>query len=391
MDTIKIKFVDFNLPTFDVEEQWATQALRKKYNVEISEDPDFLFYSTWGLDYKKYPDAVKIFCGGEAVSPNFNECDYAFGFEPIQYKDRFIQYPLGDSHSPGLYDITPTIQDRSAVVPEMASRNFCNFIYSQDWMGEGAILRREFCKALMNYKHVDCPSYVLNNMPKGSISDRWTGLSCGSGTVATGWSNGKLAFLRNYKFTIAFENTALAGYTTEKLIHPFQAFSIPIYWGNPDVLDLFNPKAFINCRDYNNDFNAIIQRVKELDTDPVKYLEMLSEPPMREDFDYKRQRKAEQFLYNIIEKGKNPFAKDAIRISSIVSVEKKLRAVENELKIANEVIHNGGCDMNSNTWKLVRKLQKFGDSRWGYLPKKAFHFAIKIYKKIKGLMGKEGR
>ena len=119
MKTIKIKFVDFNAPTFDAENQWVTKVLRERYNVEFSEEPEFIFYSTWGLNFRNYPNSVKIFCGGEAVSPNFNECDFAFGFEPIYYNDRFCQYPLGDSDSPGLYDITRSIQDRSAVSADL--------------------------------------------------------------------------------------------------------------------------------------------------------------------------------------------------------------------------------------------------------------------------------
>ncbi|WP_368272226.1 glycosyltransferase family 10 domain-containing protein [Enterocloster lavalensis] len=383
MKTIKIKFVDFNAPTFDAENQWVTKVLRERYNVEFSEEPEFIFYSTWGLNFRNYPNAVKIFCGGEAVSPNFNECDFAFGFEPIYYNDRFCQYPLGDSDSPGLYDITRSIQDRSAVSADLLERKFCNFVYSQDWMGEGAILRREFCKVLMGYKHVDCPSYVMNNMPRGTISDRWTGLSCGNGTVSSGWSDGKLEFLRRYKFTIAFENTALSGYTTEKIIQPFQAFSIPIYWGNPDILSLFNPKAFINCNEYGNDFESIIERVKELDNDNDKYLEMLSQPPMQESFDFDRREKAKEFLYKIIERGPYPFAKDALRISSSYRTFNEYNRVTEELNTTKEAMKRMGYDSNSNTWKLVQKLQRFGDSKWGYIPKRIFHILIRIYKKLK--------
>ena len=384
METVKIKFTDFNSPSFDANRHWVTKTLKKRYRVEISDGPDFLFYSTWGLDFQNY-SCVKIFCGGEPISPNFNECDYAFGYEPIRYADRYMQYPVGDSDSPGLYDVDRSIQNRTAITPELFDRKFCNFIYSQDWVGEGAVLRRQFCQAVMDrYKHVDCPGFVLNNMPKGAIAERWTGGSCGNGVVSTGWSDGKLEFLRNYKFTIAFENTSMSGLTTEKLVQPFQANSIPIYWGNPDVAELFNPKAFINCHEYNGDFDSIIARVKELDEDKAKYLSMLRESPLRDNFDFDRVKKAEEFLFRIIERGNRPLAKDATWISSGTRMRDNCRNLENEVKSLREQVNRYGCDPDSNSWKMMRKMQVFADSKWGYLPKKLFKFLLKAWRKLKG-------
>ncbi len=57
----------------------------------------------------------------------------------------------------------------------------------------------------------------------------------------------------------------LPGYTTEKLFDCFKAGTVPIYWGNPEITRDVNPKAFINCNDYENDFDAVIERVKEID------------------------------------------------------------------------------------------------------------------------------
>ena len=385
MDTVKIKFTDFAETSFQAERHWVWNTLKKRYRVELSDSPDFLFYSTWGLDFLNY-DCVRVFCGGEPVSPNFNECDYAFGFEPIVYNDRFMQYPVGDSDSPGLYDIGESIQDRSKVDPQMYDRRFCNFVYSQDWMGDAAGYRREFCKALMQYKHVDCPGLILNNMPAGSIAERRIGGP--TGPVSPDWSNGKLEFLKNYKFTIAFENTALAGVTTEKLVQPFQSYSVPIYWGNPDVTKLFNPKAFINCNEYNGDFDAMIARIKEIDEDREKYLEMLSQPPLRPDFDFHRSEKAEEFLFRIIERGNKPFSKDTIHISSSFRLREDLRVTTEKLDHANGMLEQYGCACDSNSWKLLRKMQRFADSKWGYLPKKLFLFLLGAYRKVKGVVSK---
>jgi hypothetical protein len=101
---------------------------------------------------------------------------------------------------------------------------------------------------------VDCPGRVLNNcrpFDEHNYSFR-----------------GKVDYLKDYRFTIAFENQSTVGYTTEKIIHPFIAGSIPIYWGNPKVAELFNPEAFINCHDFD-DFESVISHVIQVDNDPV--------------------------------------------------------------------------------------------------------------------------
>lgn len=315
MKTIKIKFTDFSMASFRAEHHWITKRLKEKYIVEYSDHPDFLFYSTWGFDFLNYPDAVRIFCGGEPISPNFNDCDYAFGFEPIVYENRYFQYPVGDSDSPGLYDVHESIQDRSAVSQDLCSRKFCNFVASQDWIGRGALLRRQFCQRVMDtYKHVDCPGFVLHNLDN-AISPRWTGMACGQGHVDENWSKGKIEFLKNYKFTIAFENCSIPGLTTERMVQPFLVYSIPIYWGNPDIAGIVNPKAFINCNDYENDFDAVIEKIKYLDHHDDAYMEMLSEKPFLDSFDFDREKKAAQFLYWIIERGNFKYDKDGTMVA----------------------------------------------------------------------------
>ncbi len=285
---IKINFCDW-YGGFNKENNLYTNILKQFYDIEISENPDFLFYSLFGLEHEKY-ECVKIFQNGENVIPNFNECDYGEGPDYIDFGDRYFRH--------NNYFIDKSICRRN-ITEDYCNRRFCNFIYSNTTSGEGATLRQQFCQKLMQYKHIDCPGKVLNNM---SAED----LEPPNGD----WWKSKLEFLKKYKFTIAFENSSSNGYTTEKLVQPLQSFSIPIYYGNPLVTRDFNPKAFINCNDYDNNFDAVIERVKELDNNPDKYLAMLRENPMQPDFDFNQQAKFEQWLINIIEKGNKPFNKD---------------------------------------------------------------------------------
>lgn len=82
---------------------------------------------------------------------------------------------------------------------------------------------------------------------------------------------------KNFKFVIAFENEAIKGYVSEKLVNPLLANSVPIYLGAPDVADHFNPKRMINVRDFPS-FDACIDEVLRLDKDDEAYCAMLREP-----------------------------------------------------------------------------------------------------------------
>ncbi len=339
---IKVNFCDW-YEGFDVENNIFARVLRKHYDVKISKKPDFLFYSCFGAEYFEYDNCVKIFFTDENVSANFNDCDYAVSFEYINFDDRhFRRGPW----------VPRKICDRSIISDDMAHRKFCNFIYSNTNSGEGALLRQEFCKKLMGYKHVDCPGRVLNNMSADELASR-----------DGDWYASKQKFLGKYKFTIAFENSCSNGYTTEKMLHPIMSYSIPIYWGNPLVVRDFNPRAFINCNDYDNDFDRIIERIRELDNDDEKYLAMLRENPMADDYDFDVPQKFEEWLLGIIERGNKPFNKDP-RDWSKSPLRIKLNALVKENKILNDFISencnvaNFGCKRTGNF--IVRTVIKDG-------------------------------
>ncbi len=286
MPSIKVLFLGF-WKDFDPENNFILDILREKYHVELSHRPDFLFYSTFSADHLYYTDCVKIFYTNEAITPDFNECDYAVGFDYISFEQRYMRVDRS---------VPYVAEQKSALSENMAQRKFCNFIYFNKDSGQGTQIRQNFCEELMQYKHVDCPGRVLNNM-QDAIGPRFTL-----------WEEGKLAFIKDYKFTIAFENCSKAGYVTEKIMHPLMVHSVPIYWGDPLITREFNPKAFVNVHDFANT-SDVIEYIRYLDTDDVAYMQMLREPPMREDYVYEPQ-KLREFLYAIVEGGCTPLPKD---------------------------------------------------------------------------------
>ena len=68
---IKINFCDMPRP-FDVNNNYFTDVISKHFEgFEISDEPDFLFYSVFGIDHYKYSNCVKIFTTEEACVPDF--------------------------------------------------------------------------------------------------------------------------------------------------------------------------------------------------------------------------------------------------------------------------------------------------------------------------------
>ncbi len=282
MKEIQINFVDF-WSGFVPEECFIYRLLSQRYQVVISERPDYLFYSCGGYRHLDYPDAVRIFYTGENVVPDFNVCDYAIGFHHLRFEDRYVRFPLYL-----VYRITPEELERlekpKVVSPELANRKFCNFVYSNGKQADP--MRESFFRLLSEYKRVDSGGRYLNNIG-GPVTD-------------------KLEFLSQYKFTIAFENCALSGYTTEKILDPMRALSMPIYYGDPNVDRDFNPGAIIRIKDRTS-LERAVEEIVRLDRDDEAYLEKLRRPWFAQTGITKSyESKLENFLSHIIEQ---PFEK----------------------------------------------------------------------------------
>lgn len=248
MITIKIDFSDF-WDGFNKIDNFFYNLLAEYYNVEISENPDVLIYSIFGVSHLKY-NCVKIFFSGENIGPNFNECNYSMCFDFLD-NDNHYRLPLYVLYD-GYYQLV-----NKKVNDELVNRNFCNFLVSN---GSNEV-RNNFFKKLNNYKKVDSGGLFLNN-------------------IGYKVSN-KLDFQSKYKFYIAYENNSYrssrTGYTTEKIMQPMIVNSIPIYWGNELIHKDFNTKSFINFYDFKDE-DEMIEYIIYLDQNDNKYLEMLNNP-----------------------------------------------------------------------------------------------------------------
>ena len=80
----------------------------------------------------------------------------------------------------------------------------------------------------------------------------------------------KIAFMSQFEFGIAFENSSYPGYTTDKLLDAFEAGTVPIYWGDPLVGHDFHERAFVNCHSHSSD-GEMVRRIRQLQSEPDLY------------------------------------------------------------------------------------------------------------------------
>ncbi|WP_147381213.1 glycosyltransferase family 10 domain-containing protein [Parabacteroides sp. AM08-6] len=295
MKKIKINFVDF-WDGFNCFDNYFVNILTCYYDVEIDAKPDYLFYSVFGDNHLEYKNCIKIYYTGENDFPDFNFCDYAIGFQYFTFEDRSFRYP-----EYLLYEGYNKLMDKEKTIDKLLSnRKFCNFVYSNS---KYAIpLREKFFHQLSKYKKVDSGGRLLNNV---------------GGPVQN-----KLDFIKDYKFTIAFENSSLSGYTTEKLMEPMVVNSLPIYWGNPNVHLDFNVASIINLQSFSS-FEEAIEEIVRLDNDDDAYLQKLSQPWLTQDQAEKNwEKELALFLCNIFDQ---PIEKARRRTDFGFGVMKKFR------------------------------------------------------------------
>jgi hypothetical protein len=245
---IKIDFSDW-WGGFDKTDNYFYNLLKEEFDVEISNNPDFLFFSLFGQNHQRYT-CKKIFYTGENIAPPLDYCDYSFSFEPTMDRNYRLPHYL-------LYDGYYELALEKKIDESMAKRKFCNFIVSNGDCQD----RNNFFTKLSKYKKVDSGGRFANNIGY-AVAD-------------------KRKFQSEYKFSIAFENNAYRSghewYITEKSFESMCSNSIPIYKGGSKISEDFNTESFVNFHNFSSE-NDVIEYIIELDRDDNKYMNVLRQP-----------------------------------------------------------------------------------------------------------------
>lgn len=245
MKKVRLGFCDM-WEGFSAENNWFTNTLRQWFDLEITDNPDFLIFSQPGKQHRRFK-CVKIYFGVESFDPNWRICDYALTCNRLD-DPRHFRLPLYV-----LYASPERLLEARKTMPSQVPPGFCSFVVSN--AGKKKTQRRvDFFHALSRYRQVDSGGRYLNNI----------------GSPISGGSREKVDFLSKYKFNIAFENESKPGYTTEKIVEAFLAGTVPIYWGNPLIAEEFNPESFINAHDFPVE-RDLLNYIIHLDRNALQY------------------------------------------------------------------------------------------------------------------------
>lgn len=270
MKIIKIGFTD----TFDGTSDFFMDKLKDlfpQYQFERNDaDPTILFFGdeNFGTNNLSYDPTkvLKIFYTGENRRFYDYQCHYGITFDHID-DDRHFRLPLYilNLHYLKKRHRIDWISEWRRRAESMSThkdndRAFCGYVQANP----NCVKRNEFFQKLNAYKTIDSAGPHFNNtgfiLPRGE-----------DGILK------KMEFLRQKKFTLAFENGSYAGYATEKLLEAWLAGTVPIYWGSPTVALDFNPKAFINWHDFSDDDN-FFNYIKLVDETPALYNSFRNQP-----------------------------------------------------------------------------------------------------------------
>lgn len=244
-------------------------------------DADFLLCSVLTDTHWFAPtDCVKILYSGENITPNFMACDYAIGFDWLDFGDRYIRFPLYY-----FYERINELMETKHIGVNLddlrkIKTGFCSITVSNTKRNP---IFKELYDKLSMYKRVDSGGKWHNNIG-GPISD-------------------KFVFDSSHKFSIVCENSSSPGYTTEKIVEAFAAHCIPVYWGDPEITRVFNKNAFINVSDYSS-VEDVVECVKKIDSDDELYVSYLSQPALTDSL-YKKEKQMillKKWLNNIFSK-----------------------------------------------------------------------------------------
>jgi len=312
MRTIRITRQGFSRTGMCFFVSYLERCLGMNYNIVVDDDnPDIVIWSN--LSFDNQPDVwiskktgvptpqrsrvpidhpnLKFLCvSGELMDwessislPN----KWAIGYAPISHP-RYLQQASAAFDIWGIYD------------EMMLTDNPTDWLFGRDY---STILQRNirFCSVVQNsspphrvtacaeldkYKTVDGAGIFRNNRTDSGVNRD------GEQAIYAGRAEGigyrqKLLFQSNYKFSIAMQLCCEPYCVQEKLPQAFFSGNIPIFWGNPRILEFgWNPNAFINLHTYESvvgdyrtiDWDAVRDRIRLIDTDESVRKQMIEEP-----------------------------------------------------------------------------------------------------------------
>jgi GR25 family glycosyltransferase involved in LPS biosynthesis len=277
-DSFNPQYNFFLLLLQESSKKFPEQVSVKGYSLDTidTRTPDLIIFGPFGESWRLFPLVPKIHFTGENSAPiTDGNIKLNLGYSLLESTDdSYMRLPLWmleidwfGANPDRIVNPKPLPIDRvtTPVPTEISSHqtNFCAFVVTNPLNP----IRNDSFFWLSRYKEVHSAGRLFNNV--GDVI--YAGLGGGGGELK------KHEFLKNYKFSLCYENSSAEGYTTEKLLHAKAAGCIPIYWGDPKVARDFNSSGFLNAQSVANS-EELIELVRSIDENPEKYRAMYNEP-----------------------------------------------------------------------------------------------------------------
>ena len=156
---IYVKYMDF-WPAFKIEEFDIHDILNERYEVILSENPDYVFFGNFGKNnygLENKIDCIKIFLSIENLRPNFSNCDYAIGLHYINQGDSYCRKPTDTSKLSSMGSIYNLTKIKNI---DNKNKKFCAWVVSNKFGRE----RNLFYDKLSEYKIIDSGGKFKNNI-----------------------------------------------------------------------------------------------------------------------------------------------------------------------------------------------------------------------------------
>ncbi|BCS83483.1 putative fucosyltransferase [Cotonvirus japonicus] len=256
MQKSPIKFYIGNLAT-EYAQHIVDCILRCFDNYSITKDNDFDISINHIMETPVHKNqSLNISISGEPFNTS-HKYDICIDAKHMSNSEETIHYPFLFS---SLREHRKSIYPKDYIKPKT---KFCAYMYNRIHNH-----RIWYFKLLSTYKHVDALGKCCRNVDIPDTRHHFTD--------ELTYNDIAIEYYSEYKFVLAIENTFLPGYSTEKLINPMIANSIPIYWGDSAIFKYVNKRRVIYVPDFNSD-QELLDYIKLVDSNDSLFNKIIRE------------------------------------------------------------------------------------------------------------------
>jgi len=276
--------------------------LSKKYNVVVdSENPDLVLYTNLHTSPDEYDQFLKcnvkgydrnnknikfLYVSGEATHfmdhINNGSNFFSMGYEKFEH-ERYLRVPSYVFDSWTLFDESRIYDTPFSWLTEKRNydeiikkqKGFCSIAQASDVHFRGLVFDK-----LSEYKQVTSSGPWRGNVsPEDALNKmQWWAPQYHGRTDGLTYRE-KIDFFRKFKFNISIQLLNIENLVQEKLLHAFVSGAVPLFYGNKNIeQEGFNPDAFINLHNYENNLDEFLELVKRIDTDNNLHKKYIEEP-----------------------------------------------------------------------------------------------------------------